>query len=127
LSRLLQSGLRMAPDRIIVGEVRGEEAFYMIQAMNSGHPGSLTTGHANSAQHFLSGRLVNMIQQAGMGLPYDAILDQIAEAIDLGIHIMQDKSGRRRLDHIVEIVGVERSSEGKAVGIKFNPLWTYDP
>ena len=121
---LVKDALRMRPDRIIVGEVRGAEAFDMLQAMNTGHQGSETTGHANSARHCTK-RLVNMVQMAGMDIPYDGIVEQIADAVDLFIHVLKDKSGRRRMDHICEVAGVERV-EG-VLNVKLNTLWQYSP
>lgn len=122
---LLADALRMAPDRIIVGECRKGEAFDMLQAMNTGHLGSLTTAHSNSARHCVM-RMVNMVQQAGIDLPYDAILDQIADAVDIIIHVQQDKTGRRRLDHIIEIAGTKKSAEGRTIDVEFNVLWQYN-
>ncbi|MCL4442005.1 MAG: Flp pilus assembly complex ATPase component TadA [Firmicutes bacterium] len=120
---LVKDALRMRPDRIIVGEVRGAEAFDMLQAMNTGHQGSETTGHANSARHCTK-RLVNMVQMAGMDIPYDGIVEQIADAVDLFIHVLKDKTGRRRMDHICEVAGVERV-EG-VLNVKLNTLWQYN-
>ena len=126
LRDLVKDALRMFPDRIIVGECRGEEAFDMLQAMNTGHPGSLTTIHANSARHAIN-RLVNMVQTAGMELPRDAVLDQIADAVDIIVFILREKSGRRRLDHVVEVVGPERGADGIIRDVKLNVLWRYNP
>lgn len=122
----VKSSLRMAPDIVIVGECRREEAFDMLQAMNTGHLGSMTTIHCNSAHHAVD-RLENMVAQAGMNLPHDAILNQIADAIDIIVYVVQDSTGRRRLDHIVEIVGTERAGDGRTVGVIINPLWQYNP
>lgn len=116
----------MFPDRIIVGECRGGEAFDMLQAMNTGHPGSMTTVHANSAQNAIA-RLMSMVMMAGMDLPRDAILDMIADAADLLVFITRERGGRRRLDHIVEVAGPEKRPDGLTVGVKLNPLWQYDP
>lgn len=126
LRLLLQDALRMFPDRIIVGECRGGEAFDMLQAMNTGHPGSMTTVHANSGRNAIA-RLMSMIMMAGMELPRDAILDMIAEAVDLIVFITRERSGRRRLDHIVEVVGPKKRSDGMTVDIELNDLWWYDP
>jgi pilus assembly protein CpaF len=120
---LVRDALRMRPDRIIVGEVRGAEAFDMLQAMNTGHQGSETTGHANSARHCTK-RLVNMVQMAGMDIPYDGIVEQIADAVDLFIHVLKDRTGRRRLDHICEVTGVERV-EG-VLNVKLNTLMRFN-
>lgn len=102
---LIKASLRMRPDRIIVGEVRGAEAFDMMQCLNTGHDGSMSTGHANSAQDMLS-RLENMILM-GMELPLEAIRQQIASGIDIIVHLgrMRDKS--RRVLEIAEVIGYE--------------------
>jgi len=121
---LVKDGLRMRPDRIVVGEVRGEETFDMLQAMNTGHQGSLTTAHANSARHCTK-RLVNMVQMAGMDMPFDGIVEQIADAVDLFVHVLRDSTGQRRMDHICEVAGVERM-EG-VLNVKLNTLWQYTP
>ena len=121
---LVADALRMAPKRIVVGEVRKGEAFDMMQAMNTGHDGSLTTGHANSAEEMLNRRLVNMIQMADMGLPYEAIIGQIAGAVDLVIHACKDKTGRRRLDHISEVTGIVES--GKNITVGLNDIYRFD-
>ena len=102
---LIKASLRMRPDRIIVGEVRGEESLDMLQAMNTGHNGSLSTGHANSAVDMLS-RLETMVI-CGADLPLEAIRRQIASAIDIVVHIERLKSGQRRLAEIVEIQGYQ--------------------
>jgi len=103
---LLRNSLRMRPDRIIVGECRGGEALDMLQAMNTGHEGSLTTIHANSPRDALS-RLEVMIMMAGFDLPLGAIRDQIASAIDLVIQQQRCSDGHRRVVSITEITGVE--------------------
>ena len=107
---LIRSALRMRPDRIIVGEVRGSEAIDMIQAMNTGHAGSMSTGHANSAQDMLS-RLETMILM-GMDLPLPAIRGQLASAIDLIVHLGRLRDRSRRLMEICEITGM---GDGKIV------------
>ncbi len=103
---LVRNALRMRPDRIIVGECRGGEALDMLQAMNSGHEGSLTTAHANSARDLLS-RLEVMVLMAGMDLPLAAIRAQIAAALDLVVHQARCAGGARRITSIVEIVGCD--------------------
>ncbi len=103
---LVRNALRMRPDRIIVGEVRGGEALDMLQAMNTGHDGSLTTGHANSPRDMLS-RLETMVLMAGMDLPVRAIRDQIASAIDLIIQQSRFRDGSRKITHITEVQGME--------------------
>ena len=103
---LVKNALRMRPDRILVGEVRGGEAFDMLQAMNTGHDGSLTTVHANSPRDALS-RVENMVLMAGLDLPAKAIREQVASAIDLIVHITRMKDGSRRVTHVTEIAGME--------------------
>ncbi|KDR93778.1 pilus assembly protein CpaF [Peptoclostridium litorale DSM 5388] len=103
---LVKNTLRMRPDRIIVGEVRSGEALDMLQAMNTGHDGSLTTGHANSPRDMLS-RLETMVMMAGMDLPLKAIREQVASAIDLVVQQSRLKDGSRKIVSIVEIQGME--------------------
>lgn len=103
---LLRNSLRMRPDRIIVGECRGGEALDMLQAMNTGHEGSLTTVHANSARDALS-RLEVMVLMAGFDLPLVAIREQIASAVDIVIQQQRCADGRRRIVSICEVSGVE--------------------
>lgn len=122
---LMVDALRMAPKRIIIGECRAGEAFDMLQAMNTGHLGSLTTAHANGAQH-CARRLVNMVQMAELELPYEAIIDQIADAIDLFVHVVKDKTGRRRIDHVAEVGGVVKSGDNRSIDVSLNTLWRYD-
>lgn len=102
---LIRASLRMRPDRIIVGEVRGGEAIDMIQAMNTGHDGSMSTGHANSAEDMLS-RLETMVLM-GMDLPVPAIRGQIAAAIDIIVHLGRLRDKSRKLLEICEITGIE--------------------
>ncbi|KPL84050.1 type II secretion system protein E [Thermanaerothrix daxensis] len=103
---LVRNALRMRPDRIVVGEVRGGEALDMLQAMNTGHDGSLTTLHANSPRDAIS-RLETMCLMAGMDLPIRVIRQQIASAIDLIIHQSRLKDGSRKVTSITEVVGME--------------------
>lgn len=103
---LVRNALRMRPDRIVVGEVRGGEALDMLQAMNTGHDGSLTTGHANSPRDMLS-RLETMVLMAGMELPVRAIREQIASGIDLIVHQSRLRDGSRKITAITEVVGME--------------------
>ena len=103
---LVRNALRMRPDRIIVGEVRGGEALDMLQAMNTGHDGSLTTVHANSPRDALS-RLETMVLMAGMDLPVRAIREQVSRAIHLIVHQARLRDGSRRITHITEIEGME--------------------
>ena len=115
---LLITSLRMRPDRIIVGEVRGTETFDMLQAMNTGHEGSLSTGHANSSNDMLT-RLESMVIMA-YDLPLEAIKRQIASAIDIIIHISRNEEGKRK---VVEINQIINYSDGK---YNINKLFTYD-
>lgn len=102
---LIHTALRMRPDRIIVGECRGEEALDMLQAMNTGHDGSLSTGHANSTQDMLN-RLETMVLM-GMDLPLTAIRQQIASAIDILVHLERGRDKKRRVVEISEVIGVK--------------------
>ncbi|MBK6847033.1 MAG: CpaF family protein [Proteobacteria bacterium] len=103
---LVRNALRMRPDRIIVGECRGGEALDMLQAMNTGHDGSLTTAHSNGPRDTLS-RLETMVLMAGMDLPIRAIREQIAAAIDLIVHQSRFPDGTRKITHITEVCGME--------------------
>jgi len=103
---LVINSLRMRPDRIIVGECRGPEAFDMLQAMNTGHEGSMTTVHANSPRDALA-RLENMVLMAGMDLPHRAIREQIASALDAVVHLERMRDGSRKIVSIAEIEGME--------------------
>lgn len=103
---LVRNALRMRPERIIVGEVRSGEALDMLQAMNTGHDGSLTTGHANSPRDMLA-RLETMVLMAGMELPIRAIREQISSAIDVIVQQSRLRDGSRRITHITEVLGME--------------------
>ena len=103
---LLKNALRMRPDRIIVGEVRGEEAFDMLQAMNTGHEGSMTTIHANTARDALS-RLEQMVGMAGMPMSQSSIRSQVASAIQVIIQLQRLSDGKRRVIEVSEITGME--------------------
>ncbi|MFK4998201.1 CpaF family protein [Bacillus sp. N9] len=103
---LVVNALRMRPDRIVVGEVRGAEALDMLQAMNTGHDGSLSTGHANSPRDMLS-RLETMVLMAGFDLPVRAIREQIANAIDVIVQQNRFPDGSRKITHITEVQGME--------------------
>src|ERR1051325_6801198 len=105
-SELLRHALRMRPDRIIVGEVRGNEAFDMLQAMNTGHDGSMSTIHANSPRDALS-RLENMVLMAAANLPLRALRSQVASAINILVHVERMRDGIRRIERICEISGME--------------------
>ena len=103
---LVRNALRMRPDRIVVGEVRGGEALDMMQAMNTGHDGSLTTVHCNSPRDALA-RLETMILMSGMDLGVRAVREQISSALNLIVHQSRMKDGSRRITHVTEIVGME--------------------
>ena len=103
---LVKNTLRMRPDRIVVGEVRDAAALDMLQAMNTGHDGSLTTIHSNSPRDTLS-RIETMVLMAGFDLPVRAIREQVASAVDLVVHVARLKDGTRRVTHITEVEGME--------------------
>ena len=105
MADLIKTSLRMRPDRIIVGEVRGGEVAEMLQAMNTGHPGSMSTGHGNTAEGMLK-RLEAMYLMS-VSLNIDAIREQIAEGIDVMVHIRKDRNGARHISEIKEILGYE--------------------
>ena len=115
---LIKSSLRMRPERIVVGEVRGGEALDMLQAMNTGHDGSLSTGHANSTIDMLS-RLETMVLQGTDGLPLEAIRQQIASAVDIIIHLSRLRDKSRKTMEITEVLGIK---DGK---IQLNPLYVF--
>jgi pilus assembly protein CpaF len=106
IQNLVVNSLRMRPDRIIVGEIRAEEALDMLQAMNTGHEGSMTTAHSNSPRDTLS-RIETMTLMAGMDLPVRAIREQIASALELVVHLERMRDGTRKVTHIAEIQGME--------------------
>ncbi len=118
MRELIKSSLRMRPERIVVGEVRGAEALDMLQAMNTGHDGSLSTGHANSARDMLS-RLETMVLSGEAGLPLEAIRQQISSAVDIIIHLSRLRDKSRRTMEITEVVGID---SGKIV---LNPLFVF--
>lgn len=115
---LIKSSLRMRPERIVVGEVRGGEALDMLQAMNTGHDGSLSTGHANSTEDMLS-RLETMVLQGASGLPLEAIRHQIGSAIDIIIHLSRLRDKSRKTMEITEVVGYK---DGEII---LNPLYVF--
>jgi pilus assembly protein CpaF len=106
IRELVKNALRMRPDRIVVGECRSAEALDMLQAMNTGHDGSMSTGHANTPRDMLS-RLETMVLMAGMDLPLKAIREQIASAVDLIVHQNRLKDGTRKIVNITEVQGME--------------------
>jgi pilus assembly protein CpaF len=105
IRQLVRNALRMRPDRIVVGEVRGAEALDMLQALNTGHEGSLTTVHANSPEDALR-RVETLALMAGVGLPHSAVREQVASAIDLVLHQTRAPDGSRRVESCVEVVRV---------------------
>jgi pilus assembly protein CpaF len=106
IQNLVVNALRMRPDRIIVGEIRASEALDMLQAMNTGHEGSMTTAHSNSPRDTLS-RIETMTLMAGMDLPIRAIREQISSALELVVHLERLRDGSRKITHVTEIVGME--------------------
>lgn len=116
---LIKSSLRMRPERIVVGEVRGGEALDMLQAMNTGHDGSLSTGHANSTRDMLS-RLETMVLQGAPGLPLEAIRQQIASAVDIIVHLSRLRDKSRKTMEITEVLGYENGE------IILNPLYVFE-
>lgn len=116
---LIKSSLRMRPERIIVGEVRGGEALDMLQAMNTGHDGSLSTGHANSTKDMLS-RLETMVLQGSDGLPLQAVRQQMASAIDIIVHLSRLRDKSRKTMEITEVLGYENDE------IILNPLYVFE-
>ncbi len=117
---LIKSSLRMRPERIVVGEVRGAEALDMLQAMNTGHDGSLSTGHANSPKDMLS-RLETMVLTGASGLPLPAVRQQIASALDIIIHLSRLRDHSRKTMEITEVVGMTEDGE-----IELNPLYVFE-
>ena len=118
IRELIRSSLRMRPDRIIVGEVRGAEAIDMLQCLNTGHDGSMSTGHANSGKDMLA-RLENMVLM-GMDIPLMAIRQQIASGVDIIVHLGRLRDKSRRVLEITEIIGCENGD------IKLNPLFAFE-
>ncbi|WP_010273538.1 CpaF family protein [Paenibacillus senegalensis] len=118
MKQLIRTSLRMRPNRIIVGEVRGEEALDMLSAMNTGHDGSLSTGHANSSYDMLS-RLETMVLSAAE-MPIEVVRKQIASAIDIMIHLTRMRDGSRKVSEISEVLGVENGE------IMLNPLFVFE-
>ena len=120
MKSLIKSSLRMRPDRIIVGEVRGIEALDMLQAMNTGHDGSLSTGHANSSEDMLS-RLETMILQNSDGIPLAALRRQIASSLDIIIHLSRMMDHTRKVFEISEVMGV-----GEDGNVVLSPLYRFE-
>ena len=120
IAELIKASLRMNPDRIVVGEIRGAEALDMLQAMNTGHDGSLSTGHANSAREMLT-RIETMVLSGstGAGLPLDAIRGQMASALDIIVHLGRVRDRSRKVLSIVEVLGYEKGE------IRTNTLYEF--
>ena len=116
---LVRNALRMRPDRIVVGEVRDGAALDMLQAMNTGHDGSLTTVHANSPRDSIA-RMETMVLMAGMELPVRAIREQIASAVDLIVHLTRLRDGTRRITHLTEVIGMDGDN------VVMQDLFTFD-
>lgn len=116
---LVKNALRMRPDRIVVGECRGGETLDMLQAMNTGHEGSLTTAHANSPRDAIS-RLEVMVLMAGMELPMTVVREQISSAIDLIVHQRRYPCGSRKISHITEVTGIESGT------VQLQDIFTYN-
>jgi pilus assembly protein CpaF len=118
MSALIRTALRMRPNRILIGEVRGEEAADMLQAMNTGHEGSLSTGHANSCRDMLS--RLEMMVLSGMRLPLEVIRQQLVSAIDIMVHLTRLRDGRRVVTEITEMITF---ADGQYT---LNPLYVWD-
>jgi pilus assembly protein CpaF len=116
---LVRNALRMRPDRIVVGEVRGAEALDMLQAMNTGHEGSMTTLHANSPRDALA-RIETMVLMAGLDLPLSAVREQMASAIDVIVHVDRLADGTRRITHVSDVAGMESAI------VQLNELFSFD-
>jgi pilus assembly protein CpaF len=119
IRELVRNSLRMRPDRIIVGEVRSAETLDMLQAMNTGHDGSLTTIHANSPRDSIS-RIETMVLMTGMELPLKAIRDQVSSAIDIVIQQSRLRDGTRKVINITEVIGMEADT------VVMQDIFTYE-
>jgi len=117
---LVRNALRMRPDRIVVGEVRSGETLDMLQAMNTGHDGSLTTAHANSPRDLIS-RLETMVLMSGMDMPVAAIREQVSSALNLIVHQARMRDGSRKIVSITEVVGMEGDT------VTLQDIYVYKP
>ena len=117
---LVINSLRMRPDRIIVGEVRGKESFDMLQAMNTGHEGSMSTLHANSPEDCLN-RLETMVLMSGIEIPIKAVREYIENAIDIVVNIERLQDGKRKITSIVEVDGIDKTTDI----IKLKEIFTF--
>lgn len=122
---LVRNALRMRPDRLLLGEVRGGEALDLLQAMNTGHDGSLSTLHANGCADALR-RLEALVLLAGVGLPIDAVRDHLAAAVDLVVHLVRSADGRRRVAEVAEVVGVDSDGPGRSGPVRVRTLTVND-
>ena len=112
---LLRNALRMRPDRIVIGEVRGPEALDLLTALNTGHEGALSTLHANTAADAL-GRLETLALMAGVGLPHEAIAEQVQRGVDLVVHVERRPDGSRRVSEVAEVVRVAGATAVRTLG-----------
>jgi pilus assembly protein CpaF len=117
---LVKNALRMRPDRIMVGECRGGEALDMLQAMNTGHDGSMTTTHANSPREAVT-RLETLCLMSGLDLPQSAIREQIASAVNLVVQVARLSDGSRKVTNITEITGLDEEEHT----VKLNPIFEF--
>jgi len=127
IRQLVRNALRMRPDRIVVGEVRGAEALDMLMALNTGHEGSLTTVHANSPADALR-RIETLALMAGLGLPHAAVREQVTGALDLVVHQARDAEGRRRVESVAEVVRVAGGAGARELyGLRAGRPWWRPP
>lgn len=125
--KLVANALRAAPKRVVIGEIREGEAFDMVQAMNTGHPGSFTSIHANSAKDALNERLPVLMQMAeGVTLNNETCMRMIASTIDIVIHIQKDRDGVRRMTHIVQVTGTHKDPKSESIIVQTEDLFKYD-
>lgn len=126
MRKLVANALRAAPKRIIIGEIREGEAFDMVQAMNTGHPGSFTSIHANSARDALNERLPVLMQMAeGVSISNETCMRMIASTIDIVIHIQKDRDGVRRMTQIVQVIGTQKDPKSDSIIVQTEDLFKY--
>ena len=128
IRQLVRNALRMRPDRIVVGEVRGPEALDMLMALNTGHDGSLSTVHANSPEEALR-RIEVLALMAGVGLPHAAVREQVADAFDLVVHQVRHADGHRRVTSVAEVVRVAGGAGTRELFVLRGdrPVWRLPP
>jgi pilus assembly protein CpaF len=127
IRQLVRNALRMRPDRIVVGEVRGPEALDMLMALNTGHEGSLTTVHANSPPDALR-RVETLALMAGVGLPHAAVREQLASALQLVVHQGRAPDGRRRVEAVAEVVRLgDAAGTRELYGLRDGRPWLREP